>query len=212
MNTAFVTTIQNLVATYNPGNGAAPQALPTALLQALFSAGAWNPATNTPPLASGQGAPGAAFLCSGVGTYNLDGITTWAANDYAVFVPNSNKWIRINGATGEVSNTNIADQINAAMIAGAAGNKTVTGQHTMLSASDTVVTGLALVASVVAIMESDEILTFNSVSAQKGDQAGSPAAGSIVLKGWMPTDSTHPAPVAATGWSGIKVNWIAVGT
>lgn len=94
----------------------------------------------------------------------------------------------------------------------AAGYKVARGQHTMGSAVDTVVTGLTTVTSVVASMESDPVLACDRVSAQIGDQAGSPAAGSAVLKAWMPTDATHTTPIAATGFAGIKVNWIAVGT
>ena len=39
-----------------------------------------------------------------------------------------------------------------------------------------------------------------------------PAAGSIIIKAWMPTNSTTTTPIAATGFAGIKVNWTAVGT
>jgi predicted RecA/RadA family phage recombinase len=92
------------------------------------------------------------------------------------------------------------------------GYKVARGQHTMLSASDTVVTGLATVVSAVAGMESAPILTFDRVNAQVGNQSGAPAAGSIILNGWMPTDATHTTPIAATGYAGIVVDWIAIGT
>ncbi len=94
----------------------------------------------------------------------------------------------------------------------AAGYTVARGQRTMLSAADTIVTGLGSVVAVIATMESDPILTFDRVTAQIGNQAGAPAAGSIILKGWMPTDLTLTTPIAATGFAGIKVNWVAIGT
>jgi hypothetical protein len=93
----------------------------------------------------------------------------------------------------------------------AAGYKVARGQHVMLSADDVVVTGLATVVSVEASLESDPVLTCDRVSAALGDQAGAPAAGSVHLKAWMPTDATHTTPIAATGFAGIKVNWFAIG-
>ena len=47
--------------------------------------------------------------------------------------------------------------------------------------------------------------------AQIGDQAGAPAAGSIIIKTWQNTGGADPTPAAATTF-GKKVNWIAIGT
>lgn len=85
-----------------------------------------------------------------------------------------------------------------------------TGQHTTVAASDTVVTGLALVTAVVASLDSDTGDDPLLVTASIGDQAGTPAAGSILIKTWK-TDGADPTPVAATTFT-KKVNWIAVGT
>jgi len=49
------------------------------------------------------------------------------------------------------------------------------------------------------------------VTAQIGDQAGTPAAGSIIIKSWQNTGGTDPTPAAASTF-GKKVNWIAIGT
>jgi hypothetical protein len=99
------------------------------------------------------------------------------------------------------------------LVAGlAAGYKVARGQSTLTSALTTVVTGLNTVVAAVACMESAPILTCDRCNAQVGDQAGAPAAGSIILDAWMPTDATHTTPIAATGYAGIKVNWIAIGT
>ena len=44
-----------------------------------------------------------------------------------------------------------------------------------------------------------------------GDQAGTPAAGSFLLKSYKPTGSGDVTPIAATTpWS--AVDWIAIGT
>lgn len=92
----------------------------------------------------------------------------------------------------------------------AVGYKIARGQHTTVAAADTVVTGLATVVSVVASYETDPADANILVSAQVGDQAGAPAAGSIIIKTWR-TDGTDPTPLAANAFA-KKVNWIAVGT
>ncbi len=100
----------------------------------------------------------------------------------------------------------------AAPVAGvAAGYKIARGQLTTVTAADTVVTGLATVIAVVASMESDPGDDPFMCSAQVGDQAGTPAAGSVIIKTWKNTGGTDPTPLAATTFS-KKVNWIAVGT
>ena len=98
----------------------------------------------------------------------------------------------------------------ALFMAGAQFNA-VAGQRSTVAAVDTVVTGLQTVVSVVASLDSDPTDDPEWVTASIGDQAGSPAAGSILIKTWKNTGGTDPTPVAATTF-GKKVNWIAVGT
>lgn len=83
------------------------------------------------------------------------------------------------------------------------------GQATTVAASDTIVTGLALLVGVVATLDSDPGDDPLLVSASIGDQAGTPAAGSFLLKTWK-TNGTDPTPSAASTFS-KKVNWIAFG-
>jgi hypothetical protein len=85
------------------------------------------------------------------------------------------------------------------------------GQLTTVTAADTVVTGLSTVTAVVASLESDPVDNPFMVTAQIGDQAAAPAAGSIIIKTWQNTTGTDPTPAAATTF-GKKVNWIAIGT
>lgn len=92
-----------------------------------------------------------------------------------------------------------------------AGLKIARGQHTTVAAVDTVVTGLSTVVAVVATLDSDPADDPEAVTASIGDQAGSPAAGSIYIKSWKNTGGTDPTLVAATTFT-KKVNWIAIGT
>lgn len=103
-------------------------------------------------------------------------------------------------------------QATGAFVQGVAeGYKIARGQGTTVAASDTVVTGLATVVSVVANLESAPVLTCDRVNGNVGTQAGAPAAGSILITSWMPTSSSVTTPIAATTFSKLY-NWIAVGT
>jgi len=111
---------------------------------------------------------------------------------------------------GGVQVTKTASEINALAGGVASGYKIARGVHTTVTASDTVVTGLSTVVAIVATLESDPGDNPLLVSASIGDQAGAPAAGSVLIKTWK-TDGTDPTPVAATTFS-KKVNWVAIGT
>jgi hypothetical protein len=88
--------------------------------------------------------------------------------------------------------------------------KVVSGQHTTVAASDTIVTGLRKVLYAVASLEDVPVLTADRAQATVGDQAGTPAAGSILIKTFKPTTNLDTTPIAATTF-GKKVNWVAVG-
>jgi hypothetical protein len=90
------------------------------------------------------------------------------------------------------------------------GLKIARGQHTTVDADDTVVTGLATVVAVVASLDDDPVDGVMHVTATLGDQAGSPAAGSIQIKSWKSTDADATL-IAGTTFT-KKVNWIAIGT
>jgi hypothetical protein len=116
------------------------------------------------------------------------------------------------GARGFVKNGGTFD-VEAGGVFSFAGTpfKFARGQFTTVTAADTVVTGLTTAVSVVASLEADPTDNPFMVSAQIGDQAGAPAAGSIIIKTWQNTGGTDPTPAAATTF-GKKVNWIAIGT
>ena len=93
----------------------------------------------------------------------------------------------------------------------ASGYKVARGTVTPASASHTVVTGLTTVVAAVASLKGAPTLTHMFTAADIGDQAGTPAAGSILVKSYKPTGVADCTPVAATTpWS--AVDWICIGT
>lgn len=79
-----------------------------------------------------------------------------------------------------------------------------------ITGSGDVVTGLKTVVAVVASPADDASLTAaTTVTATIGDQAGTPAAGKVTLKAWVPTSNSNPTPTASG--SAVSINWIALG-
>lgn len=115
------------------------------------------------------------------------------------------------GAGAGTSITPTAAQINLLTQGVAAGYKIARGTITPTTASDTVVTGLATVVAAVASLKGAPTLTHMFVAADIGDQAGAPAAGSILIKSYKPTGAADVTPIAATTPWGA-VDWIAIGT
>ncbi len=115
------------------------------------------------------------------------------------------------GALYNDAENDISDNLETVVGGVAEGYKVARGQHTTVAASDTVVTGLSTVVAAVACLDSDPGDDPMFATASIGDQAGSPAAGSILVKTWKNTGGTDPTPAAATTFS-KKVNWIAIGT
>ena len=101
------------VATLDGGGTVPTSQLPAAVLGALKYQGTWNASTNTPTLASGVGTQGYYYVVSVAGSTNLDGITTWAVGDWAIFgtatwqkIDNTDAVTSVNGYTGTVVLTN----------------------------------------------------------------------------------------------------------
>jgi len=87
----------------------------------------------------------------------------------------------------------------------------VSGQHTSVAAADTVaMTGLSVVAGIVVQLDDDPVDGVMHATATIGDQAGTPAAGSVIIKGWKSTDGDATL-IAATTF-GKKINYLAWGT
>ena len=58
----------------------------------LTPGGVWNASTNTPALVSSTGTPGAYYIVSVAGTTTLNGVSSWAQGDVALFT--SGVWIK----------------------------------------------------------------------------------------------------------------------
>lgn len=117
------------------------------------------------------------------------------------------------GAALKIGGVDKTAQLDAALAGIAAGYKIARGQHTQAAASDTVATGLATVVAVVAAFDSAPTVKQLFLEASIGDQAGAPAAGSILLKTFKPTAVNDVTPTAATDFTdNIKINWIAIGS
>lgn len=98
----------------------------------------------------------------------------------------------------------------AKILIGGPDMKMAFGLSTTVAASDTIVTGLSKLLGVVAGLNDAPTDAISWVNADIGDQAGTPAAGSFLLKSWKNTSGSDPTPLAATAF-GVKVPWIAFG-
>ncbi len=118
----------------------------------------------------------------------------------------------LTGAQIRVNGSDVTSSVSGAAVAGvAAGYKVARGVDAVTNAHsgiETVVTGLATVVSCTATMADDPTTTAEAVTCSIGDQAGSPAAGSIYVKGWKTLGGTPAASTTTT----FNANWIAVGT
>jgi hypothetical protein len=90
------------------------------------------------------------------------------------------------------------------------GYRVAFGQTTTVAASDTVATGLRQVVAAVAVLEDAPVIGCDRALAAIGDQVGTPAAGSILIKTFKPTSTSDTTPIAATTFT-KKVNWMAIG-
>ena len=115
------------------------------------------------------------------------------------------------GGVIQIAGVDKTSQLNLAVAGVAAGYKVARGTITPTTGSDTVVTGLATVVAAVASLKGAPSLTHMFVAADIGNQAGAPAAGSIIIKSYKPTGAADVTPIAATTpWS--AVDWVCIGT
>jgi hypothetical protein len=116
---------------------------------ALIYRGAWNANTNTPTLSSGIGTKGDYYVVSVAGTTNLDGITDWQVNDWAIFnglvwqkIDNTDAVSSVNGQSGVVvlAASDVGATPNTAYViagAGLSGGGRLTGNVTLTNAGVT---------------------------------------------------------------------------
>ncbi len=118
---------------------------------ALNYQGTWNATTNTPTLTSSVGDKGEYYVVAVAGTTNLNGITDWQINDWAIFngsvwekVDNTDLVTSVNGQTGAVvltaANVNaVADTATITAGTGLTGGGTL-ASNTTIDLANTAVT------------------------------------------------------------------------
>ncbi len=116
--------------------------------------------------------------------------------------------------TALAANTGASGGFAVNGVAGVAnGYKLARGTRTQVAASDTVATGLATVVAVVVSFKSAPTVKQLWVAGDVGDQAGTPAAGSFLMKTYKPTAVDNCTPTAATDFTdNLTFDWVAVGT
>ncbi len=113
--------------------------------------------------------------------------------------------------TSTAAELNSLDGLTGSVDGVAAGYVLARGTMTPTSGSHTIVTGLTTVVAATASLKGSPVITHMWAGVDIGDQAGTPAAGSILVKTWKPTAVDNATPTAATTpWA--TVDWIAVGT
>lgn len=122
------------------------------------------------------------------------------------FVSTTSGWVYVPAPS-------IAMLLGAGVGAVGSGYKVARGIHRQVAAADTVVTGLATV--VAAVVSFDDAPTVKQLfcRATIGDQAGTPAAGSIIISTFKPTAVNDVTPAPATDFTDtIDLAWVAIGT
>lgn len=89
--------------------------IPASLLGALTYQGTWNAATNSPPIASGQGTKGFYYKVSNAGTTTVDGQSFWQVGDLIIF--DGVTWDRVEGASTNV--VTVAGRVGNVVLAAA---------------------------------------------------------------------------------------------
>ena len=129
--------------------------------------GTWNASTNTPTLTSSSGTQGHYYVVSVAGTTTLDGISSWAVGDWAIFngsywekVDNTDAVSSVNGQVGTVvltaaSVSAIPDVAIITAGTGMSGGGTLISNVTISLANTTVVAGTYGNASGVAVVVVD---------------------------------------------------------
>jgi hypothetical protein len=113
------------------------------------------------------------------------------------------------GAGAGTSITKTAAEINA-LVGGIAGGYKLARGVAAVTGTATVVTGLTTVVAVIATPQDDlDGDTLAGGSATIGDQAGAPAAGSVILKCWKITGDADVTMIAAD--AAKNINWLAIG-
>ena len=114
--------------------------LPASITGALYYAGVWDAATNTPPLSTGIGVNGTYYKVSVAGTTSLDGINSWAVGDEAIF--SGTAWTKIQGTDAPVQSVN--GQTGAVIITRASLSAAASGANSDITSLSSLTTALSV--------------------------------------------------------------------
>ena len=129
----------------------------------------------------------------------------------AVEVASGGSFDFLTGSLIKFAGTDKRATLLAAVAGVAGGYKIARGIVTPTDGSDTIVTGLTTVVAAVAQLVATPILTHMWSCATIGDQAGAPAAGSIIIVHRSPAGSGDVTPQDAAS-TFVDVAWVAIGT
>lgn len=120
----------------------------------------------------------------------------------------------VTGGKLKINGVDVTSGAGGSNVAGvAAGYKVARGVHQQAAASDTIVTGLTTVVAVVVSWRDKPTLKQLYVAASIGDQAGAPAAGSILINTYKATAANDCTPGTPTDFTdNLSIDWVAVGT
>lgn len=80
-----------------------PVSLQSSVIDVLSYEGTWNASTNSPSLSDGTGTAGQVYKVSVAGSTELDDVSSWSVNDFAVF--DGSEWLK--GESSEVLKSDV---------------------------------------------------------------------------------------------------------
>lgn len=99
--------VANGVASLDSGGTVPLSQLPASIKGGLVFKGTWNASTNTPTLVSSVGTANDYYVVSVAGSTNLNGVTTWAVNDLAIY--NGSAWQKVSASNPTIITANSTD-------------------------------------------------------------------------------------------------------
>ncbi len=168
--------------------------LPASITGAVVYQGSWDASTNTPTLTSGVGTQGQYYVVSNAGTTTLDGISSWAVGDWAVF--SGSVWQKIS-SQGNVASVNSATGAIVLTVANTGSALQWSGVQLQIPTATSSVAGLLSATDWTTFNNKQNALTFGdltvgtglSVTGGTGAVIGSGA--SISLGTAVPTSVTN---------------------
>ena len=171
----------------------------SALVGGVTFKGTWNANTNSPTLASGVGTTGDLYEVNVSGTTNLDGISSWAVGDFAIF--NGSVWQKIPGYTPSVVSVN--GLTGAVPLTGTSGQITVSGSNVF--GIDPTYVGQSSITTVGTITSG----TWNGNAIPIANGGTGQITANAALNALLPSQTGNAGKILKT--DGTNTSWIAGG-